>query len=597
MGTHVAEKKRSPAMSQNDPDRIRENYEESVETVARMMDHIDSCYSFLDDKLYAQQIAGQISDPIGRYPNISLKNFHLVRSNQNKRKTGIGYLNRRRPGPVAKKESKQSTIADRQAEGSLEALRFSDIVFDQQVKTLSKRDNNNIFTVTPVSTMSRTSSAKQSERSLLGSAGSSEHKTVTKKNSSNSILSSLVVDVDDIKPTILPDIVTTTIKRIVLPPPIKKQTTQTSGLLSKFGETRCSTLPAVRDSSSTSQPSANATILKTPQASNNGSNSVNRTPPTQHLLVKPRPRRQASLRVSEFVRAEAALNGHDLDLHEIDESPSPNRVGADSAKGDIIGDETGEDHNVMRSNTDGLNNSDKAGVSNVDEDKSGSGVDIDCGDANPSSGNIGADRIDANALMDELQLSEDAPVQDNSEPTGFSCLYCDRTFIQAEAMENHIMDEHVYRSVATSKRPAKSIMPARSAGKPVSLNTPKASAATNRHDTVRPPPGKIITIESLVAAHFAAARKRTKSGRPQLCMVCKKTFSSWSQLKKHLPIHSSERPFKCPYNGCSYASVQKGNLKVHMVGVHVRRQEKMEAKMAKLDNSFEISQSSRGNCE
>ena len=47
------------------------------------------------------------------------------------------------------------------------------------------------------------------------------------------------------------------------------------------------------------------------------------------------------------------------------------------------------------------------------------------------------------------------------------------------------------------------------------------------------------------------------------CSFCPYSSYLLGNLKKHVHIHTGERPFKCPM--CNYRSSQKENLKKHLV--------------------------------
>ena len=46
---------------------------------------------------------------------------------------------------------------------------------------------------------------------------------------------------------------------------------------------------------------------------------------------------------------------------------------------------------------------------------------------------------------------------------------------------------------------------------------------------------------------------------------CTQEFTQKSYIKRHLRIHSGEKPFECPQHGCSSRFTEKGSLKIHMV--------------------------------
>ncbi|OQR79037.1 spalt transcription factor 2 [Tropilaelaps mercedesae] len=545
MGTHFAEGRRPSAMSRDESEKKREHYKESVAAVARMMDYVDSCYSFLNDDVYLQQVAAQISDPIARYPTIRVKGLRSgkieIHPPTSPRVKANGYRNN-----VEK-------ISTAQAGGNAPQKLREPVSILRRTKPQAKCD--------------RLRSPKTPQSSAAGDTNSMSIPSVdrgirlAKRSSSAASFSSLV---DGRRSTFLPTAAASDKQTTSHSVSSKKLPSPFEAFASPLSEITCKPVPVGR-ASAFEVPPGTSLLKSSASASTSLSDQA-----MLNVSLKPRPRRQASLRVNEFVRAEAELNGQHLDPHKM--RRPPNRAVVKAEPSDVA-DAVGGDYTIFEENAtdDGADDDNAADAGPSSEGVDEGGQDIKASDDRQRGS---ADYSSSDLASEELFR----PVA--NEPTGYSCLYCDQVFIRAEAMETHIMDEHIYRS-GSSAPPAEPATPSvplvasssltRSGG-PTWVQSP-----SGRHQTVKPPPGKTITIESLLSAHMNATSKRTKSGRRQLCLICKKTFTSWSQLKKHLPIHSSEKPHKCPYESCRYATVQKGNLKVHMLRVHILRQEKMEA--------------------
>lgn len=50
------------------------------------------------------------------------------------------------------------------------------------------------------------------------------------------------------------------------------------------------------------------------------------------------------------------------------------------------------------------------------------------------------------------------------------------------------------------------------------------------------------------------------------CLYCGKNLGSPKDLRRHVLTHTGEKPHACPF--CPYRAALKGNLKVHIIGVH-----------------------------
>lgn len=48
-----------------------------------------------------------------------------------------------------------------------------------------------------------------------------------------------------------------------------------------------------------------------------------------------------------------------------------------------------------------------------------------------------------------------------------------------------------------------------------------------------------------------------------VCVICFKKFALAQYLKEHTYIHTGQKPFKCPYEGCTKAFRQAGKLSMH----------------------------------
>lgn len=85
------------------------------------------------------------------------------------------------------------------------------------------------------------------------------------------------------------------------------------------------------------------------------------------------------------------------------------------------------------------------------------------------------------------------------------------------------------------------------------------------------------------AIHHRIETTNTSAGRQPAggfeCFFCGKRFMYPKDVKRHVRIHTGEKPYACSI--CPYKAAQKGNVKLHMISIHKQIWEENSTENAK----------------
>jgi uncharacterized Zn-finger protein len=81
----------------------------------------------------------------------------------------------------------------------------------------------------------------------------------------------------------------------------------------------------------------------------------------------------------------------------------------------------------------------------------------------------------------------------------------------------------------------------------------------------RPYECKYVECDKKFTTRFSLRRHISTHApaKQYICLICYKKFALGQYLKEHTYIHTGQKPFRCPYQGCTKAFRQAGKLSLH----------------------------------
>jgi len=157
----------------------------------------------------------------------------------------------------------------------------------------------------------------------------------------------------------------------------------------------------------------------------------------------------------------------------------------------------------------------------------------------------------------------------------YICPWCDRMFSSEGERISHLLSEHgVEVREDGVKDPDSLIQVTVQEGAQPATAIPSSGSVESKSYTCT------SCLKSFQKPSQLKRHVRVHTGeRPFACKLCSKSFNQKNALQIHMKKHAGVRPYVCEY--CEYPFTQKGNLKMHILRCHLNNQKNAAAAAAR----------------